>query len=69
MDLAVVGRAVRRFPRNGSTVTLATATFEGHLEVTDVAALRHALNHGVGRAKAYGCGLLTLARSGTAGLQ
>lgn len=69
VDLAVVGRAVRRFPRNGSTVTLATATFEGHLEVTDVAALRHALNHGVGRAKAYGCGLLTLGRPGTAGLQ
>lgn len=42
-------------------VTLTTATYEGLLEVTDVAGLRHALGHGLGRAKGYGCGLLTLA--------
>lgn len=63
-DVAVVQRGVRRFGRDGATVTLATATYEGHLQVTDVAALRRALNHGVGRAKAYGCGMLTLARAG-----
>jgi CRISPR system Cascade subunit CasE len=61
-DLAVVDRSTRRFDRNGSRVTIATATFQGHLEVADVDALRHSLTHGVGRAKAYGCGLLTLAR-------
>jgi CRISPR system Cascade subunit CasE len=61
-DFAVVARTIRRFNRHGSTVTVAMATFEGHLEVTDTAALRRALTHGVGRAKAYGCGLLTLAR-------
>ncbi|NDL56606.1 type I-E CRISPR-associated protein Cas6/Cse3/CasE [Phytoactinopolyspora mesophila] len=61
-DVAVVDRSVRRFDRKGAQVTLAMATFQGQLEVSDVEALRHTLTHGVGRAKAYGCGLLTLAR-------
>jgi CRISPR system Cascade subunit CasE len=65
VDLAVVGRSIRRFRRNNDTVTIATATFQGHLEVTDPAALRHTLTHGIGRAKSYGCGLLTLARPPT----
>ncbi|MCT7353120.1 type I-E CRISPR-associated protein Cas6/Cse3/CasE [Streptomyces sp. 15-116A] len=42
-------------------VTVVTVTFEGRLEVTDPAALRRTLTQGVGRARAYGCGLLTLA--------
>lgn len=61
-DLAVVGRSIRRFRRKDSQIAIATATFEGQLEVTDVNALRHTLSHGAGRAKSYGCGLLTLAR-------
>jgi CRISPR system Cascade subunit CasE len=61
-SFAVISRDLRRFKRDGSTVTVSTATYEGHLEVTDPAALRQALTHGIGRAKAYGCGLLTLAR-------
>jgi CRISPR system Cascade subunit CasE len=60
-DLAVVGRATHRFQRGQGRVTLATATFEGHLLITDAEALRGALCHGIGRGKAYGCGLLTLA--------
>lgn len=43
------------------TVTLRIAQFDGILTVTDADLLRHALRHGIGRAKAYGCGLLTLA--------
>ncbi len=61
-DLAVVDRAVRRFRRTDRLVTITTATFEGQLEISDGPALRRALTHGVGRAKSYGCGLLTLAR-------
>ncbi|MEV0924882.1 type I-E CRISPR-associated protein Cas6/Cse3/CasE [Streptomyces spongiicola] len=45
----------------GRQVTVVTATFEGRLEVTEPDALRRALTQGVGRARAYGCGLLTLA--------
>lgn len=65
-DVAVVHRAVRRFSRGDSRVTISMATFEGHLEVQDPAALRRSLLRGVGRAKAYGCGLLTLAPVATA---
>ncbi len=60
-DLAVHRRHTWKFAREGRQVTLATAVFEGVLEVADPAALRHALTHGIGPAKGYGCGLLTLA--------
>jgi len=67
VDLSVVDRAVRRFRRQDRVVTISTATFEGSLEVTDVDAMRTTLTKGIGRAKAYGCGLLTLARPPAAG--
>lgn len=62
-DVAVHNRRTWRFRRQDNTVTLTTATYEGRLEVTDPEALRHALTHGIGSAKGYGCGLLTLARA------
>lgn len=58
----VVNRETRSFRRDRSTVTLGMATYSGVLRVEDPQALRTALVSGVGRAKAYGCGLLTLAR-------
>lgn len=61
-DLIVSGRAVHRFARQGCTITVATATYDGTLFITNPETLRHALTDGIGRAKAYGCGLLTLAR-------
>ena len=42
-------------------VTLQTATYEGRVQVIDPKAVKAALTQGVGRARAYGCGLLTLA--------
>ena len=57
-----VEHSIAEFKRDGHRVTLAVATFEGVLEVTDPVALRHALVNGIGRGKAYGCGLMTLAR-------
>ncbi|MBB0243412.1 type I-E CRISPR-associated protein Cas6/Cse3/CasE, partial [Streptomyces alkaliphilus] len=47
--------------RKGSRVTLTTATFEGCLRVTDPSLFTDHLLNGIGPAKAYGCGLLTLA--------
>jgi CRISPR system Cascade subunit CasE len=58
----LVDRNVSKFERQGQTVTLHIATFEGHLRVEDPTLLREALTNGIGRAKAYGCGLLTLAK-------
>ncbi len=43
-------------------VAITRADFVGHLEVIDAERLRESLVHGMGRAKAYGCGLMTLAR-------
>lgn len=60
--LDLVERSTRRFERQGRTVTLQQATFEGALRVTDVDEFRHLLTHGLGRAKGYGCGLMTLSR-------
>lgn len=45
---------------DGRTITLATARYDGILEVIDADALRHALTYGIGHAKGFGCGLLTL---------
>lgn len=43
-------------------VVLRTATFEGTLRIADVERFRQSLICGVGRAKAYGCGLMTIMR-------
>lgn len=43
-------------------VHIATARYRGTLEVSDPDALRATLVNGIGRARGYGCGLLTLAR-------
>lgn len=60
-DVVVRDRRTLRFDRRGSKVTIAQATFDGVLHVEDAEVLRQALVRGVGRAKGYGCGLLTLA--------
>ncbi|MFF8414502.1 type I-E CRISPR-associated protein Cas6/Cse3/CasE [Streptomyces omiyaensis] len=62
-DVLLTARNQLRFRKNRSDrqVILSTATFEGRLRVTDPNALRAALLEGIGPAKSYGCGLLTLA--------
>ncbi|MGI8623035.1 MAG: type I-E CRISPR-associated protein Cas6/Cse3/CasE [Solirubrobacteraceae bacterium] len=47
--------------RGRDRITVRQAAFEGVLQVTDPAALKRAVIAGVGRARAYGCGLLSLA--------
>ena len=42
-------------------VSLHTATYEGRLVIKDLECFKNTLICGLGRAKAYGCGLLTLA--------
>lgn len=63
----VVHTEWKRFRKSGGgghEVILRTATFEGLLTVSDSERFKRALLSGIGRAKAYGCGLLTVARSG-----
>lgn len=60
-DVVVSHRSREMFNRAGSKVTLATAQFDGVLRVGDADRFRHALGFGIGRAKGFGCGLLTIA--------
>lgn len=60
-NLKVHRRQALSFRRGAHTVTLTTATFDGLLQITDADAFRQALSLGIGHAKAYGCGLLTIA--------
>ena len=46
----------------GDKVKLLSVTYEGQLTITDSHAFCETLTHGLGRAKAYGMGLLTIAR-------
>jgi CRISPR system Cascade subunit CasE len=46
-------------------ITINAVRFDGHLVVTDAEAFTAAIATGVGRAKAYGCGLFSLARPRT----
>ncbi|MEW2131038.1 type I-E CRISPR-associated protein Cas6/Cse3/CasE [Streptomyces sp. NPDC005435] len=61
--VSITARETLRFCKNtnGAQVTLSTATFQGRLRVTDTDALRATLLNGIGPAKGYGQGLLTLA--------
>lgn len=59
--MRVTRRDTVTFQRRQAQITLRTARFEGLLTVTDPQRFSAALTHGIGRAKGYGCGLLTLA--------
>ena len=64
--VSLVDRRLERFSRGSGKekvqVTLQLATFQGILRVKNPAALCSALINGIGRAKGYGAGLMTLAR-------
>jgi len=49
-----------RFFRNRNPVDISYSTFEGVLTVEDAGLFVRALTNGIGRAKAYGCGLMTV---------
>ena len=57
---AVTERRLEVFGRQKRRVTVSVVQFDGILNVTNAPELRRAMVDGVGRAKAYGCGLLTL---------
>lgn len=62
-EVRVVDRERLSFRHDAGRVTLSVATFDGLLVVREPERLRRALMVGVGRGRAYGCGLLTLARA------
>lgn len=54
-------REILRFRRQRSTVTLAVTQVDGVIQIQDADAARLTLVQGIGPAKSYGCGLMTLA--------
>lgn len=60
----VVSDTWKIFKKGASSmkVTLRQTTFEGVLTVSDAHTFREKLIHGIGHAKAYGCGLMTVIR-------
>lgn len=67
-DVLLGARDRMTFTKSGSAsgrrVVIQTATFEGRLRIEDPDRARTSLLDGVGPARAYGCGLLTLAPAG-----
>ena len=56
----VVQSEWRIFRRQGQTVSILSATFEGILTVTEPELFCRALTEGIGRGKAYGMGMMTV---------
>ena len=54
-------RSIRTFRHGDSFIKISMAVFEGTLKVIEPQLLRQTLVNGIGPAKAYGCGLMTLA--------
>lgn len=59
---SIVDVSVREVAAQGARVRLAGATFDGVLEVTDADTFRQSLATGIGPAKAFGFGLLSVRR-------
>jgi CRISPR system Cascade subunit CasE len=60
LNLQLSNQDRTEFRRSRTSALLSTVQFDGELVVTDSAQFRDALCNGIGRAKGYGCGLLTV---------
>ncbi|MDR1404634.1 MAG: type I-E CRISPR-associated protein Cas6/Cse3/CasE [Candidatus Methanoplasma sp.] len=60
--LEIKQRETKQFSREDRRVTFSAVTFEGILKVEDADLMVDSMKRGIGRAKGYGCGLLTVAR-------
>jgi CRISPR system Cascade subunit CasE len=59
--LEIVQREMREFvKRDGHKISIGMTTFEGALRIENETLLVNTMRKGIGRAKAYGCGMLTL---------
>jgi CRISPR system Cascade subunit CasE len=63
VDTDVVQSETLHFRRHGTAGKIVTLTFTGYLRVADPEVMRRLLAEGVGPAKSFGCGLLSLARA------
>lgn len=62
-DVFLTHRHIYRFQKDSNSehvITLSTCVFDGCLRVTDTDLFWKTLTYGIGRGKAYGCGLFTI---------
>ena len=59
--ITVTHRSIERYKHRDGKVTINTAVFDGVLIVRDSELFRKSLCCGIGRAKGFGCGLMTIA--------
>ena len=62
-EASVVGENPLYFRKGATRGKVAAVTFSGTLKVTDTSKLANLVERGIGPAKAFGCGLLSLARA------
>ncbi|MDO9105268.1 MAG: type I-E CRISPR-associated protein Cas6/Cse3/CasE [Methylovulum sp.] len=58
--LEIVNIAVKQFEKSGQTITQGQAQLIGRLTVTDKAKFVQSFQNGIGRGRAFGCGLLQI---------
>lgn len=63
-DMVCLGYETLSIPRKGGDLRFGIVELDGHLTVTDPAAFAAKLLSGFGRARAFGCGLMLVARTG-----
>ena len=61
LQFDIVARSIKRFFHYKQQVSFTMVVFEGVIEITDAESFRSTLVQGIGREKAFGCGLLTIA--------
>ncbi|SMG66485.1 CRISPR-associated Cse3 family protein [methanotrophic bacterial endosymbiont of Bathymodiolus sp.] len=59
-NIVVSNTHVKRFDKKGHQVTLGYATVTGLLQITDKTQFISSFQHGIGRGRAFGCGLLQI---------
>ncbi|MCP5098644.1 MAG: type I-E CRISPR-associated protein Cas6/Cse3/CasE, partial [Chloroflexi bacterium] len=60
-DITQAQKLTSRKKGNGRSITLYTVQFNGRLQITNADTFTQAIQKGIGPAKAFGCGLLSLA--------
>lgn len=63
LDAKIMSRDNLKFRNKNNYITLAAAVFEGTLRVEDARAFVDTVKSGLGRAKAYGFGMITISRA------
>lgn len=59
----IISRDNLKFRNKNNTISLGAAVFEGILKVEDAEAFINTIENGLGRAKAYGFGMITISRA------